>query len=38
MRQTWIHADPTPGNLLVDGGRLRAVIDWSSAGIDDPVE
>jgi aminoglycoside phosphotransferase (APT) family kinase protein len=35
--RTWIHADPTPGNLLVDGGRLRAVIDWSSAGIGDPA-
>ena len=35
--RTWIHADPTPGNLLVDGGRLRALIDWSSAGLGDPA-
>lgn len=35
--RTWIHADPTPGNLLIDDGRLRALIDWSSAGIGDPA-
>jgi len=26
--QVWLHADLMPGNLLVDGGRLSAVIDF----------
>lgn len=32
---TWIHGDPTPGNLIVEGGRLTALIDWASAGVGD---
>jgi aminoglycoside phosphotransferase (APT) family kinase protein len=33
----WIHADLLRPNLLVDGGRLCAVIDFGSAGIGDPA-
>ena len=33
----WIHADLLRPNLLVDGGRLRAVIDFGSAGVGDPA-
>jgi aminoglycoside phosphotransferase (APT) family kinase protein len=32
----WIHADLLRPNLLVSGGRLRAVIDFGSAGVGDP--
>ncbi|KNB50611.1 aminoglycoside phosphotransferase family protein [Streptomyces caatingaensis] len=33
----WLHADLMPGNLLVDGGRLTAVIDFGCAGAGDPA-
>jgi aminoglycoside phosphotransferase (APT) family kinase protein len=33
----WIHTDLLRPNLLVDGGRLRAVIDFGSAGAGDPA-
>jgi aminoglycoside phosphotransferase (APT) family kinase protein len=33
----WIHADLLRPNLLVDGGRLCAVIDFGSAGVGDPA-
>ncbi|MCX4545611.1 aminoglycoside phosphotransferase family protein [Streptomyces sp. NBC_01565] len=33
----WLHADLMPGNLLVDGGRLAAVIDFGCAGVGDPA-
>jgi aminoglycoside phosphotransferase (APT) family kinase protein len=33
----WIHADLMPGNLLVRGGRLTAVIDLGTACIGDPA-
>jgi len=33
----WIHADLLRPNLLVHGGRLRAVIDFGSVGIGDPA-
>ncbi|MEV6103262.1 aminoglycoside phosphotransferase family protein [Streptomyces sp. NPDC051940] len=34
----WLHADLTPGNLLVDGdGRLSAVIDFGCTGTGDPA-
>jgi len=33
----WLHADLMPGNLLVDGGRLAAVIDFGCAGTGDPA-
>lgn len=31
------HGDLIPGNLLVHGGRLSAVIDWGGAGAGDPA-
>jgi aminoglycoside phosphotransferase (APT) family kinase protein len=33
----WIHGDLMAGNLLVDGGRLSAVIDWGGLGLGDPA-
>jgi aminoglycoside phosphotransferase (APT) family kinase protein len=33
----WIHADLLTPNILVEGGRLRAVIDFGGAGIGDPA-
>ncbi|GAA3368542.1 aminoglycoside phosphotransferase family protein [Streptomyces sannanensis] len=33
----WTHGDLIPGNVLVDGGGLRAVIDFGAAGAGDPA-
>jgi aminoglycoside phosphotransferase (APT) family kinase protein len=33
----WLHADLMPGNLLIDGGRLAAVIDFGCTGTGDPA-
>jgi aminoglycoside phosphotransferase (APT) family kinase protein len=33
----WLHGDVDAGNLLVEGGRLSAVIDFGSAGVGDPA-
>lgn len=33
----WVHSDLMPGNLLVAGGRLAAVLDFSTAGTGDPA-
>jgi len=33
----WVHGDVAPTNLLVEAGRLQAVIDFGSAGIGDPA-
>ncbi|PLW74333.1 phosphotransferase [Streptomyces sp. SCUT-3] len=33
----WLHADLMPGNLLVDSGRLAAVIDFGCMGVGDPA-
>ncbi len=33
----WFHGDLHEGNLLVRDGRLRAVIDWGTAGRGDPA-
>ncbi|MEI5101902.1 aminoglycoside phosphotransferase family protein [Streptomyces sp. PmtG] len=33
----WLHADLMPGNLLVAGGRLTAVIDFGCTGVGDPA-
>ena len=36
-RPVWIHSDLLRPNILVDGGRLLAVIDFGAAGIGDPA-
>ncbi|THA51451.1 aminoglycoside phosphotransferase family protein [Streptomyces sp. A1136] len=33
----WLHADLMPGNLLVEDGRLAAVIDFGCTGTGDPA-
>ncbi|AEG42916.1 aminoglycoside phosphotransferase family protein [Isoptericola variabilis] len=33
----WLHGDLIPGNLLVERGRLTAVIDWGALGLGDPA-
>ncbi|MFE8961155.1 aminoglycoside phosphotransferase family protein [Streptomyces iakyrus] len=33
----WAHGDLMAGNLLVEGGRLSAVIDFGTAGVGDPA-
>ncbi|MFF8990308.1 aminoglycoside phosphotransferase family protein [Streptomyces sp. NPDC014983] len=33
----WAHGDLSPGNVLVGGGRLGAVIDFGCAGVGDPA-
>jgi aminoglycoside phosphotransferase (APT) family kinase protein len=33
----WIHGDLQPGNLIVDRGRLAAVIDFGALGVGDPA-
>jgi aminoglycoside phosphotransferase (APT) family kinase protein len=33
----WFHGDAQPGNLLLDHGRLSAVLDFGTCGIGDPA-
>ena len=33
----WIHGDLIAGNLLTEGGRLKAVIDFGGLGVGDPA-
>jgi aminoglycoside phosphotransferase (APT) family kinase protein len=33
----WIHGDLQPGNLIIDGDRLAAVIDFGALGVGDPA-
>ncbi|HEX9056562.1 MAG TPA: aminoglycoside phosphotransferase family protein [Ktedonobacterales bacterium] len=33
----WLHGDLLAGNLLVQGGRLSAVLDWGGLGVGDPA-
>lgn len=33
----WVHGDPAPGNLLLQGSRLTGVIDWGGLGVGDPA-
>jgi aminoglycoside phosphotransferase (APT) family kinase protein len=35
--KAWVHADLLPGNLLVAGGRLSAVIDFGCLNVGDPA-
>ncbi len=35
-RTTWLHGDLAASNLLVEGGRLKAVIDFGICGVGDP--
>jgi aminoglycoside phosphotransferase (APT) family kinase protein len=34
---TWLHGDLVPDNLLLNEGRLSAVIDWGGLGVGDPA-
>jgi aminoglycoside phosphotransferase (APT) family kinase protein len=36
-KPVWAHGDVTPSNLLVEDGRLSAVIDFGSSGVGDPA-
>lgn len=38
VRPTIVHGDFRPANLLVDAGRVTAVLDWEFAHIGDPAE
>ena len=33
----WFHGDVAAGNLMVEGGRLSAVIDFGTSGVGDPA-
>lgn len=33
----WLHGDVTAGNLLIENGRLSAVIDFGCCGVGDPA-
>lgn len=35
--EVWVHGDLLPGNLLVVGGRLSAVIDFGGLNVGDPA-
>jgi aminoglycoside phosphotransferase (APT) family kinase protein len=35
--EVWVHGDLLPGNLLVRGGRLAAVIDFGALTVGDPA-
>ncbi|MBF2754054.1 MAG: phosphotransferase family protein, partial [Gammaproteobacteria bacterium AqS3] len=37
-RLSLVHGDYRTGNLLVDGGRITAVLDWEMAHLGDPLE
>lgn len=33
-----VHSDYKPGNVLIDGGRIGALLDWELAHLGDPME
>ena len=33
-----VHADFKPGNILLDGDRITALLDWELAHLGDPLE
>jgi aminoglycoside phosphotransferase (APT) family kinase protein len=35
-RRALLHGDPNPGNYLLEGDRVAAVVDWELAAIGDP--
>ena len=35
-RLCFLHGDPNPGNYLMDGDEVAAVLDWEVAGVGDP--
>lgn len=37
-RMTIVHGDYRPANMLVENGRVSAVLDWEFAGVGDPIE
>lgn len=37
VADVWLHGDLHPGNVIVDGGRLAAVVDWGDIGVGDPA-
>jgi len=38
VTEGFVHGDLIPGNLLVEDGRLSAIIDWGGAGRGDPSQ
>lgn len=36
-KPVWVHGDVAPNNLLVQEGRLHAVIDFGTSGVGDPA-
>lgn len=38
VTETFVHGDLIPGNLLIEQGRLVAIIDWGGVGRGDPAQ
>ena len=38
VRACLVHGDPTPRNLLLTNGRVRALLDWETWHLGDPAE
>ncbi len=38
VAESFVHGDLIPGNLLVESGRLAAIIDWGGVGRGDPAQ
>lgn len=37
VAEGWLHGDLHPGNVIVDKGRVAAVVDWGDIGVGDPA-